>query len=75
MMRLLLQKYKPDDILQIAYDWLDGVQDLEVRARLYTKLSDIDDRIKKGGNPVIHLSALLSWIWIAPHLKKISTSG
>ena len=70
LMKDLLQKFKPDDILSMTYDWISNIQDLELRARLFTKLSDIDERVKKGGNPVIHLTAFLAWVWVLPHMKR-----
>jgi replication factor C small subunit len=76
MMKEILPKMRPDDFVSSAYDWISNIQDLELRARLWTKLSDFEERIKLGGNPILHLTAFLAWVWILPHMKReLPTEG
>lgn len=69
-MKELLAKIRPDDFVSSAYDWIGKVQDVELRARLWTKLSEIEQRIRLGGNPHLHLTAFLAWVWALPHMRK-----
>jgi len=41
---------------------------MEVKARLFVKLSDVEYRIKFGASPVIQLVAFISYVWIVKYL-------
>jgi len=47
-----------------------NIDDKEIKLRLLVKLSEIEHRCKIGGNPLIHLSAFVSFAWIVRFLPR-----
>jgi len=68
---LILSNYNSIQIIEDIYTTIKNtVSDAELRAFLYIKLSDTEDRCRRGGTPIIHLCAFLSWAYIAPQIER-----
>jgi len=62
--------FNPTVIIEEFYKSIGEIEDRNVRIRLYTKLSDVEARLKVGSNPLIQLVGFLAWAWVIPHLAK-----
>ena len=55
-------------LIDELYAAVGEVGDREVKIRLFTKLADVEARIRSGCNPLIQLVGFLAWAWVIPHM-------
>jgi replication factor C small subunit len=60
----------PSYIIEDLYYAIDTLTEAtpEVKIRLYSKLGEIEGRLKTGSNPLIQISSLMAYAWLYPHL-------
>jgi len=61
--------FSVESMIEELYEGLTGVEDDQIRVRLYRELGEVEDRCKRG-NPIIQLVSFIAYVWVAPHLMK-----
>lgn len=63
-------RFNVDSIIEGFYTGISSLEDRELRIRLYSKLGEVEGRLRSGGSPLIQFVSFLAYCWIAPHLPK-----
>jgi len=63
-------RFNVDSIIEGFYSAIDDLKDRELKIRLYSKLGEVEGRIRNGGTPLLQCTSFLAYCWIAPHLPK-----
>jgi len=57
-------------MVRAFFDVINEVPDMEVKARLWNRLADIEHNILHGADPMIQFIAFVSFAWVVPHVPK-----
>lgn len=59
-----------DKVLDAIYDSIAGIEDEEIRNRLYFEMGDLEHRVQYSHRPLYQLISFIAFVWIAPHLQR-----
>jgi len=62
--------YDFETVLDDFYEAVKEIDDVDVKARLFFELGNLEHRLKTTSRPILQFMSFLSYVWIAPHLGK-----
>lgn len=65
-----LQIRDADQIIRELYDKIENIKDDYIRANLFIKLSQTENRLHHNTNPIIQLVGFIAYAWVLPNLPK-----
>lgn len=69
---IILSKYNVAEIImQFDAAIKSEINDKELKARLLLELARTEDRLRRGGNPLIQFGGFLGFVFISPHLQGV----
>jgi hypothetical protein len=66
----VVQRVSADRVIEKWYESIGEVKDVDLRAKLYIRLAEMEAGLKNGGNPVVQLTGFLAWVYVLPHIPK-----
>lgn len=64
----LLGGYQANRVVEQLFQTIKEVKDQAQRLQLFVKLSDVEDRLRRGGNPLVQLTSFLAYVWVIRHI-------
>jgi len=62
--------FSHEEIIEELYEGLEGVEDEQVRIRLYRELGAVEGRCRYGSMPLVQLVSFIAYAWVAPRLMR-----